>query len=372
MGPNENKLNNCHLFGVRFLLDRSGSNTICGPWYRIQALWDHIQVRTDIEGNQSVSTVIGKGKAAVLKSKQPKGLYPKCQGCKVNLQDHGTFSEVMFIGDSEKTCNKAKMHFKKKVEKIGDDGDSPDEDVQVGCMSSSGKKKKRGKSKKKAKRESSSSYEPLPEDGATGTIRGEGKGETPHGAGARRRRNLDENLYSEWQDEARVSPTRHVLAPKPTTFQSMINTNALVHILQHDITRLRVDVVVNAANPQLQHGAGVAHAIAQAAGRELERACSDWVRKNGPVPVTQHACTVGGRLPCREVMHAVGPVYSSRAHNQCEDELYKTFSHCLQVAAGQRYSSIALPAISSGKSGNMYCAKEKDGVWLKSHCLLFH
>ena len=54
-----------------------------------------------------------------------------------------------------------------------------------------------------------------------------------------------------------------------------------IHILQHDITKLRVDVIVNAANGRLQHGSGVAKAIADAAGSNMNRECRDLIRKQG-------------------------------------------------------------------------------------------
>jgi O-acetyl-ADP-ribose deacetylase len=76
--------------------------------------------------------------------------------------------------------------------------------------------------------------------------------------------------------------------------------DAVVEVLEVDITTLEVDAITNAANAQLQHGGGVAGAIARAAGPELERES----RAKAPIAVGDTVATTGGSLPARWVIHA--------------------------------------------------------------------
>ena len=80
----------------------------------------------------------------------------------------------------------------------------------------------------------------------------------------------------------------------------------MMHVLKGDITRLDFDVIVNAANEQLAPGGGVCGAIHQAAGKALAAEC--W--KLGGCRTGQAKMTHAYELPCKAVIHAVGPIYS--------------------------------------------------------------
>ena len=125
-----------------------------------------------------------------------------------------------------------------------------------------------------------------------------------------------------------------------------------VHALVHDITRMKVDVIVNAANERLQHGGGVAGAIANAAGKELEDDCNNYIKKNGKIKVTNHYVSKPGCLPCKQVMHAVGPTWNKRGGDREQErlkaQLQETFRKCLHGANDKKYNSIAIPPISAG------------------------
>ena len=141
--------------------------------------------------------------------------------------------------------------------------------------------------------------------------------------------------------------------PVPLTFQSD-HCPVQVHVLIYDITKLHVDAIVNAATGNLHHGAGVAAAIAKAAGRKLETDCNEYMKTRGnqAISVGDNYISTAGNLPCRCVIHAVGPMMRShgknRDMNDVRKELKNTFLGCLNDAHMGRYQSLALPAISSG------------------------
>lgn len=79
-------------------------------------------------------------------------------------------------------------------------------------------------------------------------------------------------------------------------------------ICKGDITHETTEAIVNAANGHLQLGGGVAGAIRRAGGGSIQRECDAWLDEHGEVDTGQVAWTGGGNMPCRYVIHAVGPV----------------------------------------------------------------
>ncbi len=82
-----------------------------------------------------------------------------------------------------------------------------------------------------------------------------------------------------------------------------------LQMVQGDLTQESVDAIVNAANSQLQHGGGVAGAIVRRGGPQIQAESEAWVREHGPVSHAKPAITRSGSLPCRYIIHAVGPVW---------------------------------------------------------------
>ncbi len=121
-----------------------------------------------------------------------------------------------------------------------------------------------------------------------------------------------------------------------------------LEIAQGDITEEQVDAIVNAANSHLRHGAGVAGAITHKGGYEIQRQSDEWVRLHGPVKHDQPAYTGPGHLPCRYVIHAVGPVWGEGDE---EAKLAGAVEGSLRLAEQLGLSSIAFPAISTGIFG---------------------
>jgi len=128
-----------------------------------------------------------------------------------------------------------------------------------------------------------------------------------------------------------------------------------LQIAQGDITTEQVDAIVNAANSGLQHGGGVAWAISRRGGNTIQRESNEWIRKHGPVSHAEPAYTNGGQMPCKYVIHAVGPVWghtqSAGASGDEDNKLAAAISGSLRRADELKLESIAFPAISTGIFG---------------------
>jgi O-acetyl-ADP-ribose deacetylase (regulator of RNase III) len=118
--------------------------------------------------------------------------------------------------------------------------------------------------------------------------------------------------------------------------------------VQGDITAEHVDVIVNAANPMLQHGGGVAAAISKAAGPALQLDSDEWIRAHGAISHHLPAWTPGGSLAARYVVHALGPVYGEGDEDR---KLQVAVRSALRVAEDLGAASISMPAISTGIFG---------------------
>ena len=117
-------------------------------------------------------------------------------------------------------------------------------------------------------------------------------------------------------------------------------------IIVGDITRLEVDVIVNAANAQLAPGGGVCGAIHQAAGPELAEECA----RVGPCPTGEARITGGYNLPAAHVIHTVGPVYHGGRSGE-HAQLASCYRQSLELAEANGLRSIAFPCISTGVFG---------------------
>ncbi len=123
-----------------------------------------------------------------------------------------------------------------------------------------------------------------------------------------------------------------------------ISNGKELRLIKGDITERQVDAIVNAANSHLNHGGGVAGAIVRKGGAIIQEE-SD---KIGFVPVGSAAITTAGKLPCKAVIHAVGPMMGEGNE---DEKLKNALKNSLLLASEKNFKIISIPAISSGIFG---------------------
>lgn len=115
-----------------------------------------------------------------------------------------------------------------------------------------------------------------------------------------------------------------------------------------DITKMKVDAIVNAANTELQMGGGVCGAIFKAAGAaELQAACD----KLAPIKTGEAVITPAFDLPAKYVIHTAGPIYKMQTPEESEKLLRSAYLESLRLTVENECESIAFPLISSGIYG---------------------
>lgn len=139
-----------------------------------------------------------------------------------------------------------------------------------------------------------------------------------------------------------------------------------LEIWQGDITTLKVDAIVNAANRELRGGGGVDGVIHRAAGPELNEAC----RALGSCETGEAKITPGFKLPAKYIIHTVGPIYSGSHSDPLL--LAACYRNSLRVAKENGLHSVAFSAISTGVYGYPLDAASKVAFgevrkWLREH-----
>jgi O-acetyl-ADP-ribose deacetylase (regulator of RNase III) len=126
--------------------------------------------------------------------------------------------------------------------------------------------------------------------------------------------------------------------------------NKKIEIIKGDITKLKVDAIVNAANSSLMGGGGVDGAIHRAGGSAILDDCRKIVARQGGCKTGEAVITTAGNLPAKFVIHTVGPVWNGGSKNEAT-LLASCYKNCLKLAHENKVSSISFPNISTGIYG---------------------
>ena len=120
-----------------------------------------------------------------------------------------------------------------------------------------------------------------------------------------------------------------------------------IEVLKGDITKVSVDVIVNAANNSLLGGGGVDGAIHRAGGKAILDDCKKIISRQGGCKTGQAVITTAGNLPAKFVIHTVGPVWNGGNNNESQ-KLTNCYRNSLQLAIENDCRTIAFPGISTG------------------------
>jgi O-acetyl-ADP-ribose deacetylase (regulator of RNase III) len=123
-----------------------------------------------------------------------------------------------------------------------------------------------------------------------------------------------------------------------------------IQLVKDDITKMKVDAIVNAANSSLLGGGGVDGAIHRAGGPAILEECMAIRKKQGGCKTGNAVITTGGNLPAKYVIHTVGPIWHGGNNNE-ESLLANAYHNSLQLAVDNYIASIAFPNISTGVYG---------------------
>ncbi|XP_023407503.2 protein mono-ADP-ribosyltransferase PARP9 isoform X4 [Loxodonta africana] len=147
-----------------------------------------------------------------------------------------------------------------------------------------------------------------------------------------------------------VSPALEDHTKSLRVFRKMLIPGLEVSVWKDDLTTHVVDAVVNAANERLQHLGGLALALVEAGGPEIEEDSRSHIVRHGKVTTGTIAITRAGRLPCRWIIHAVGPYWTGRDEQRCVEELKCAITHILDYVncTNVHVKAVAIPALSSG------------------------
>ncbi|MBN2554897.1 MAG: macro domain-containing protein [Anaerolineales bacterium] len=130
--------------------------------------------------------------------------------------------------------------------------------------------------------------------------------------------------------------------------RTTLQPSTRLELVLGDITSVKTDAIVNAANRHLMHAGGVAEAIARKGGPTIQEESRRWIKEHGQVHTEAPAVTLAGNLPARFVIHAVGPIWGEGDEDA---KLAAVVNAVLNTAEARGLECITLPAISTGIFG---------------------
>jgi O-acetyl-ADP-ribose deacetylase (regulator of RNase III) len=148
-----------------------------------------------------------------------------------------------------------------------------------------------------------------------------------------------------------------------SAFANFVLMSEKIFLIQGDITKQKVDAIVNAANSSLMGGGGVDGAIHRAGGPAILEDCRKIIARQGSCKTGEAVITTAGNLPAKFVIHTVGPVWNNGNNNEAE-KLANCYMNSLHLALENKLESIAFPNISTGIYG--YPKKEAATIAIKT------
>ena len=120
-----------------------------------------------------------------------------------------------------------------------------------------------------------------------------------------------------------------------------------IELTKGDITKIKADAIVNAANTSLMGGGGVDGAIHRAGGPAILEACRKIIARQGRCATGEAVITTGGNLPAKFVIHTVGPVWNGGKYDEAGN-LANCYKNALRLAVENDCKTVAFPNISTG------------------------
>lgn len=147
-----------------------------------------------------------------------------------------------------------------------------------------------------------------------------------------------------------LSPRAHVVPEK--RLETWLPSGVKVSVWKGDLVDFQASAVVNAANSRLSHFGGLALALSQAGGAQVQRESDDYVRNHGEVKTGDAVALTGGKLKCDVIIHAVGPrlTFKPNAHqvSAAKPFLERAVRRVLEIVEERQVETVAIPALSSG------------------------
>ncbi|XP_042813141.1 protein mono-ADP-ribosyltransferase PARP9 isoform X2 [Panthera tigris] len=147
-----------------------------------------------------------------------------------------------------------------------------------------------------------------------------------------------------------ISPSPEGNSESLQVFREMLIPGLELSVWRDDLTRHTVDAVVNAANEELIHAGGLAQALVNAGGPEIQEESRRFISRFGKIPTGNIVITRAGRLPCKLIIHAVGPRWVAKDRQRCVCKLQKAIRNILNYVTltESDVETVAIPALSSG------------------------